>query len=57
MTRPFFHKERLSHFEIFDRNADDAIHQLKERLKEGHPVDVQVCESPQVYEVVAYVGL
>jgi uncharacterized Zn-finger protein len=42
MTRPFFHKERLSDFDIFDRHADDAISQLKARLKEGFPVDVQV---------------
>jgi len=42
MTRPFFSRERISHFDIFERHADDAIRQLKARLKEGHPVDAQV---------------
>jgi hypothetical protein len=46
MTRPFFIKERVSDFDIFDRHADDAIHQLKARLREGHPVDVQVQLTP-----------
>ena len=42
MTRPFFTKDRISHFENFDRHADDAIHQLKTRLNEGYAVDIQV---------------
>jgi hypothetical protein len=42
MTRPFFSKDRISHFDIFERHADDAIAQLKARLHEGYPVDVQV---------------
>ncbi|KAJ3521221.1 hypothetical protein NMY22_g12406 [Coprinellus aureogranulatus] len=41
MTRPFFSKERISHFDIFDRHAMDALNQLSARLKEGHPVDIQ----------------
>ncbi|PFH46829.1 hypothetical protein AMATHDRAFT_68991 [Amanita thiersii Skay4041] len=41
MTRPFFTKERISHFDIFDRHAKDAISQLKHRLSEGYPVDLQ----------------
>jgi hypothetical protein len=45
MTRPFFNKERVSDFEIFGRHADDAIRQLQARLREGHPVDVQVQSS------------
>jgi hypothetical protein len=43
MTRPFFSKDRISHFDNFDRHADDALGQLKARLREGHPVDFQVC--------------
>jgi hypothetical protein len=42
MTRPFFSKDRISHFEIFDRHAADAIEQVKERMRQGHAVDVQV---------------
>ncbi|KAG6841331.1 hypothetical protein C0991_012156 [Blastosporella zonata] len=41
MTRPFFSKDRITHFDIFERHAQDAIQQLKARLKEGHPVDIQ----------------
>ena len=42
MTRPFFNKDRISHFDIFDRHASDALHQLKTRLREGYPVNIQV---------------
>ncbi|KAF8185162.1 cytochrome P450 [Pholiota molesta] len=41
MTRPFFSKDRISHFDNFDRHAEDAMHLLKQRLREGHPVDFQ----------------
>ncbi|TFK35037.1 cytochrome P450 monooxygenase pc-3 [Crucibulum laeve] len=41
MTRPFFSKDRISHFDIFDRHAADALGQLRARLREGHPVDIQ----------------
>ncbi|OBZ78435.1 hypothetical protein A0H81_02009 [Grifola frondosa] len=32
MTRPFFTRKRISHFEIFDRHADHAISKMKERF-------------------------
>jgi hypothetical protein len=48
MTRPFFTKDRISHFENFDRHADEAIHQLKTRLNEGYAVDIQVW-SPELF--------
>jgi cytochrome P450 len=41
MTRPFFTKERISDFEIFDKHSTDTIQKLKDRLKEGLPVDFQ----------------
>ena len=41
MTRPFFSKDRISHFDIFDRHAADAIKQIKERMKQGYAVDAQ----------------
>lgn len=45
MTRPFFKRERVSDFELFDRHALAAIAQLKMHFAEGHPVDFQVCTS------------
>ncbi|KAI6040654.1 cytochrome P450 [Pisolithus marmoratus] len=41
MTRPFFSKDRISHFDIFDKHAEDALNQAKARLQEGYPVDFQ----------------
>ncbi|EPQ55858.1 cytochrome P450 [Gloeophyllum trabeum ATCC 11539] len=41
MTRPFFTKDRISHFDIFERHAEDAIDQMKARFKEGFAVDFQ----------------
>ena len=42
MTRPFFTRDRISDFEIFEKHANDALGQLKVRLKQGYPVDFQV---------------
>ncbi|KAI0751543.1 cytochrome P450 monooxygenase pc-2 [Daedaleopsis nitida] len=41
MTRPYFTKDRISHFEMFDRHADLAIRKMKERFAGGHAVDFQ----------------
>ncbi|TRM60702.1 cytochrome P450 [Schizophyllum amplum] len=41
MTRPFFNKEKIAHFDNFDRHADDIIRQAKTRLAEGFPIDFQ----------------
>ncbi|KAG0700618.1 cytochrome P450 monooxygenase pc-3 [Suillus ampliporus] len=41
MIRPFFSKDRVSDFDIFEKHADDAIGQIKIRLREGYPVDFQ----------------
>lgn len=41
MTRPFFSKDRVSDFDTFEKHAEDAISQLKVRLREGYPVDFQ----------------
>ncbi|RPD56738.1 cytochrome P450 [Lentinus tigrinus ALCF2SS1-7] len=41
MTRPFFSKDRISHFDIFDRHAEHALNKAAERLREGVPVDWQ----------------
>lgn len=42
MTRPFFTRDRITHFELFDRLAENAISQMKTRLNEGLAVDFQV---------------
>lgn len=42
MTRPFFNKERVTDFDIFDHRANDAIRQAKARLAAGYPIDFQV---------------
>lgn len=41
MTRPFFVRERISDFEIYERTADHALNQARERLAAGIPVDFQ----------------
>ena len=41
MTRPFFSKDRISDFELFDRHADQVISKMKERFEEGVAVDIQ----------------
>ena len=42
MSRPFFAKEKIRHFQIFDRHANDAVGQIRDRLREGVPMDIQV---------------
>jgi len=46
MSRPFFAKEKIKHFQIFDRHAIDAIGQIRDRLREGIPIDIQVRSCP-----------
>ncbi|KAG6910162.1 hypothetical protein DXG01_012611 [Tephrocybe rancida] len=41
MTRPFFTKERISHFEVFDRHSEDALEKARVRLSQGYAVDFQ----------------
>jgi hypothetical protein len=41
ITRPFFSKDRISDFDIFDRHADQVIAKLKDRFKGGIAVDIQ----------------
>ncbi|KAJ7069859.1 cytochrome P450 [Mycena amicta] len=41
LTRPYFSRDRISHFEIFDRHADQVITLLKQRMKTGYAVDFQ----------------
>ncbi|PPQ87105.1 hypothetical protein CVT26_011934 [Gymnopilus dilepis] len=39
ITRPMFSRERISHFELFDRKAQQVTSKLEERLQEGYAVD------------------
>ena len=45
MTRPFFTRERISDFDIYDRNCDKALEAAKGRLRQGHPIEFQVKPS------------
>jgi hypothetical protein len=40
MTRLFFTHDKISHFVIFDRHAEDFIDQIQVRLSEGVAVDI-----------------
>jgi len=42
MTRPFFSKDRISHFDLFGRHSDAAIKSMKARFAEGAAIDFQV---------------
>ncbi|KAJ7755198.1 cytochrome P450 [Mycena metata] len=41
LSRPFFSRERISDFDIFDRHTQDALSRMKARLAEGFPIDFQ----------------
>ncbi|KAH8106029.1 cytochrom P450 [Cristinia sonorae] len=41
MTRPFFSRDRVSHFDIFEKHADEALLKMKNRLAKGYAVDFQ----------------
>lgn len=42
MSRPFFSRDRVSHFDLFDRHATEAMRLMKERFREGYAIDFQV---------------
>ena len=42
MTRPFFTRDRISDFELFDRHADTAVAQVKTRMRTGYAIDFHV---------------
>ncbi|KAJ7063921.1 cytochrome P450 monooxygenase pc-1 [Mycena amicta] len=41
MTRPFFNKERVSHFDTIDTHAELVVSTLKSRSRAGHAIDFQ----------------
>ena len=42
MTRPFFSRERISDFDIYDKHCDTTLRLAKTRLAEGYSFDFQV---------------
>ena len=47
MTRPFFSREhRAAHFDIFEEHAEDAIDQMRMRMRAGYAVNFQVHALP-----------
>lgn len=45
MTRPYFTRDRISHFDNFDLHSDIALKLASKRLAEGHAIDFQVCTT------------
>ncbi|KAK6974435.1 cytochrome P450 [Favolaschia claudopus] len=41
MTRPFFSRDKISHFDIFDAHSEQVIDVLKARTRSGYSVDFQ----------------
>ncbi|KAG7088514.1 hypothetical protein E1B28_012498 [Marasmius oreades] len=41
MTRPFFTRDRISHFELFDKHAERVVALMKDRFREEVPLDFQ----------------
>ncbi|KAG9217637.1 hypothetical protein CCMSSC00406_0003674 [Pleurotus cornucopiae] len=41
MTRPFFSRDRISHFDLFDRHAEIVIQKMRERSRQGSAIDFQ----------------
>ena len=42
MSRPFFTRERINDFDIYDKNCAKTLKLTKTRLAEGYPVEFQV---------------
>lgn len=41
MARPFFTRDRITHFDVFDRHSEIAITKMKDHLRSGNPVEFQ----------------
>lgn len=50
MTRPFFTRERISDFDIYERNCDLALGTAKVRTREGFPIEFQVTLSWRLWK-------
>jgi len=54
MTRPFFTRDRVNDFDIYDRNFEKSVEQANARLAEGYSIDFQVCNWPTSYSAGSY---
>lgn len=43
MTRPYFARDRVTDFELFDKHSEIVVAKLKERFSQGEAVDFQAC--------------
>ncbi|KAI0809012.1 cytochrome P450 [Irpex lacteus] len=41
ISRPFFSKDRISHFDVFDRHATKVLDLIRGRIQEGYALDFQ----------------
>ncbi|TFK68753.1 cytochrome P450 [Pluteus cervinus] len=41
MTRPFFTRDRITHFHLFDRHAEKVLKKLRDRMEAGIAIDFQ----------------
>ncbi|KAF8174326.1 cytochrome P450 [Mycena galopus ATCC 62051] len=41
LSRPYFSRDRISHFDMFNRHANDVISLIRERMKSGYAIDFQ----------------
>ncbi|TFK68747.1 cytochrome P450 [Pluteus cervinus] len=41
MTRPFFNRDRVTHFHLFDRYAEKVLKKIRERMEAGMAIDFQ----------------
>lgn len=53
VTRPYFTKERVTDFGIFDSKTNLAIQKMRERFDQGLAIDFQVGTSPLFHETPA----
>ena len=51
VTRPFFAKERVTDFGIFDSEAKLALQKMQDRFDMGLPIDFQVSVSILPYPI------
>jgi hypothetical protein len=42
MSQPFFTREQISDFDIYDKNCANTLQLVKNILAEGYPVEFQV---------------
>lgn len=50
MIRPFFARDKLIQYSIFEKTANKAISLMTDRLKSGHSVDIQDLSSRYTFD-------